>query len=65
MRVTKQRIPNPSSTAAKAVTDGHETAGYVIEHDGSYFAFDADAVLLGEFETQQQAMRSIPKARLK
>ncbi len=54
-------IPNPRTTpGALAVTDGHDTAGYVIEHDGSFFAYGADQILIGEFPTRRAAARAIP-----
>jgi hypothetical protein len=54
-------IPNPSTAAdALSVSDGHNTVGYVIEQDGSYFSFDVNFVLLGEYRTQRMAMRAIP-----
>ncbi len=57
-------IPNPrTSAAALAVTDGATTIGFVIPHDGEFFAFDHDQNLLGEFKTQRQAMRAIPSAK--
>jgi hypothetical protein len=54
-------IPNPRTAAgALAVADGHVTVGYVIAQDGSYFAYGADQVLIGEFKSQRAAMKSIP-----
>jgi hypothetical protein len=43
------------------VSDGHETCGYIIPHDGAFFSFDIDGTLLGEFKTQREATRAIPK----
>jgi hypothetical protein len=58
---TAVMIPNPRTTVgALAVTDGHFTAGYVVKLDGSYFAYGADEVLIGEYSTQRAAMRAIP-----
>lgn len=44
---------------ALAVTDGAVTIGYIIERDSAFFAFDADGVLIGEYATRTQAVRSI------
>jgi hypothetical protein len=55
-------IPNPSTAPdALSISDGHETIGYCIARDGSFFAFDVNFVLLGEFRSQREAVRSIPK----
>jgi hypothetical protein len=54
----------PSVRNAMAVTIGTETIGYVAEHDGSYFAFDLNEELLGEYETQRETVRAIPGALL-
>jgi hypothetical protein len=52
----------PSVRNAMAVTIGTEIIGYVAEHDGLYFAFDLNEELVGEYETQREAVRAIPKA---
>lgn len=52
----------PSVRNAMAVTIGTTTIGYVAEHDGSFFAFDLNQELIGEYETQREAMRAIPRA---
>ena len=54
------KIPSPLSPGALSVTDGATTVGTVVVRDGSYFAFDAEGVLIGEYATQQKAMRAIP-----
>ena len=51
----------PSVRNAMAVTIGTATIGYVAEHDGSFFAFDPNQELIGEYETRREAMRAIPK----
>ncbi len=56
----KSKIPSPHSPGAMAVTDGQHLAGAIVYSDGSYFAFDDDDVLVGEFESCIEAMRSIP-----
>jgi hypothetical protein len=54
-------IPNLRTIAgALAVTDGAATAGYIVKLDGSYFAYSADQILIGEYSTQRAAMRAIP-----
>jgi hypothetical protein len=52
-------ISNPNSPHALAVTDGTTTVGAIVPHDESYFAFDVDDVLVGEYATQREAMRAI------
>jgi hypothetical protein len=56
----KSDIPHPHVANALSVTDGTETVGFLVASDGSFFSFDRDAVLIGEFATQRQAMRAIP-----
>jgi hypothetical protein len=57
-------IPNPHKAPdALSVTDGAVTAGRIVQQDGSFFAFDANFVLLGEYQTQRAAVRSIPAVR--
>ena len=51
------------SMDALAVTDGAVTIGYIIERDSAFFAFDAHGVLIGEYATRTQAVRSIPVVR--
>ena len=54
------KIPNAHVPEALAVTDGQDCIGHIVARDGSYFAFGADDILLGEFSTQREAMRAIP-----
>ncbi len=54
-------IPKLYISAALAVSDGAQLAGYVVEHDGSWFAYGRDHVLIGEFESQHAAVCAIPK----
>jgi hypothetical protein len=57
-------LPNPrTADDALAVTDGASTAGFLIERDGSFFAFDQDDTLLGECATRTQAACAIPRVR--
>ncbi len=54
-------IPNPHTARhALSVTDGGETVGCVIAHDGSFFAYDSDGELIGEYASQGEAMNAIP-----
>jgi hypothetical protein len=54
-------LPNPHTAAnALSVADGTVTVGFLVASDGSFFSFDRDGVLLGEYPTQRQAMRTIP-----
>jgi hypothetical protein len=44
-----------------AVTDGHDTVGFIIRIDGGkYDAFAADQTFIGEYPTQSAAMRALP-----
>jgi hypothetical protein len=55
-------IPNPHTARdVLSVSDGAVTIGFIIVRDGSHFAFDDSGTLIGEFETQRAAVRSIPK----
>jgi hypothetical protein len=57
----KTGIPNPHTAAnTLSVADGTETVGFLVASDGSFFSFDRDSVLLGEYPTQRQAVRAIP-----
>ncbi len=64
MKMNKKRtdIPNPHAPGALAVTDGGTCIGYIV-HAGAYFAFGADGVLVGEYDTQGKAMRALPAAK--
>jgi hypothetical protein len=62
---SKNSIPDPCHAAnALSITSGHETIGFVVEHDKSFFAFNAEGILLGEYQTQRAAVRSIPPTKL-
>ncbi len=54
-------IPSARAPGALTVCDGTTMIGGIVVR-GSFFAFAADGILLGEFATQQEAMRAIPKA---
>jgi hypothetical protein len=53
-------IPRSNAPGALAVTDGSEFVGSIVKHDHSYFSFDADGILIGEYRSLQAAMRSVP-----
>jgi hypothetical protein len=55
-------IPSASSPGALTVCDGTVMVGTIIVRNGSFFAFDAIGIPIGEFETQREAVFSIPKA---
>jgi hypothetical protein len=59
----KTGIPNPRAANALSVADGTVTVGTVVENDGSFFSFNRDGELIGEYATQRQAMRSIPASK--
>jgi len=52
-----------TSNKTLSVSDGATTAGYVVEHDGEFFSYDAEFVLLGEFTSQSEAVRAIPRVQ--
>jgi hypothetical protein len=58
---TSTAIPDPHTDSASAVTDGAVMVGRIVQQDGSFFAFDANFVLLGEYRTLRAAIRAIPK----
>jgi hypothetical protein len=58
--MAKLKIPHAHAPEALAVTDGQDCIGHIVARDGSYFAFGADDILLGEFSTQREAMRALP-----
>jgi hypothetical protein len=57
------RIPKADTPGALQVSDGSETVGSIVVIDSSYFSFDVEHVLIGEFRTQREAMRAIPKLK--
>jgi hypothetical protein len=57
-------LANPrTSNKTLSVTDGTTTAGYVVEHDGEFYSYDAEFVLLGKFASQSEATRAIPRVQ--
>jgi len=53
-------IPSPRAAGALSVTDGGDTIGSIVIRGESFFSFDADGVLLGEFDTQRDAVFAFP-----
>jgi hypothetical protein len=56
-------IPHPHAAGALSVSDGGQTVGSVVEHDGSFFAFNVEGVLIGEYASQIEATRALPCAK--
>ena len=52
-------IPSACAVDAMAVTIGTETIGFVVHRDSSYFAFDTNEQLVGEYPSKRAAMRSL------
>ncbi len=44
-----------------SVCDGHEHVGTIVPCDGSFFTFGVDDILIGEYSTQSEAMRALPR----
>jgi hypothetical protein len=55
-------IPKLNVTTALTITDGADVAGFIAEHDGAFFAYGADHVLIGEYTSRVAASRAIPVA---
>lgn len=53
-------IPSPADPGALSVSDGAIHLGWVVPSDGSFFAFNYRAKLIGEYRTQLEASRAIP-----
>jgi hypothetical protein len=58
----RSTIPSPHNPNALSIADGQTHVGKVLHHDGAYFAFDADDVLVGEYRTQREAARALPRS---
>jgi hypothetical protein len=59
-----RHIPSPHAAWALSIYDGTARAGTVVATGGVYFSFDNDDELIGEWRSQAEAMRSIPRAAL-
>ena len=57
------RIPKADTPGALFVSDGTDPVGSIVVIDSSYFAFDLEHILIGEFASQREAMRAIPKLK--
>ena len=57
------RIPAANNPGAISIYDGQDKAGTVVEHDGSHFSYGNDDILIGEFNTRLEAVRSLPRVR--
>jgi hypothetical protein len=56
------RIPKANAPGALHVSDGADACGTIVERDGSFFTFDIDGVLVGEYPSQREAVRACPPA---
>ncbi len=59
----QRSIPRADSANGISIYDGQTKAGTVIEYDGTHFSYGADDILIGEFNTRLEAVRSLPRAR--
>jgi len=60
-RKTK-RIPSAHDAGSLCITDGLVTAGFVLHHNDSWWAFTPDGTLFGEYSSKVEAIRSLPAA---
>jgi len=58
-----KRPPSINSPGALGVYDGQSRVGTVIRQDEEFFAFDADGVCVGCFDTMIEATRKIPPTK--
>jgi hypothetical protein len=54
-------IPRATASDAMRVFQDQNFIGCVIERDGSWFSFDADGILIGEFRSFRESVRAIPR----
>ena len=59
----QRSIPRADSANAISIYDGQTKAGTIVEHGGSHFSYGADDILIGEFNTRLEAVRSLPRVR--
>jgi hypothetical protein len=57
--MTAPRI-SPTDPGALAVTDGHVTAGHILQDGSRWLAFDVAGKQIGQYRTQIEAMRAVP-----
>lgn len=53
-------IPAADDPHAIAVTDGTAPAGWIVERDGSHFAFSPGGELIGRYSTRAAAVAALP-----
>jgi hypothetical protein len=49
-------IPRASAPNALSLYDGTNMVGTIVAHDGAFFVFDPAGILIGEYESQREAM---------
>jgi hypothetical protein len=54
-------IPRATASDALRVFEDWNFVGYVVERDRSWFSFNADGTLMGEFYSFREAVRAIPR----
>ncbi len=54
------RILSATATGFLTITDGASTVGTIVERNKSFFAFDRDGTLVGEYQTRSAAIRALP-----
>jgi hypothetical protein len=54
-------IPKATASDALRVFEDQNFVGYVVERDRSWFSFDSDGILTGEFYSFREAVRAIPR----
>jgi hypothetical protein len=59
----RRGIPSADDANALAICDGQQQVGVCVESDGSHFSFGNDGVLIGEYATRLEAVRSLPRVR--
>jgi len=61
MLLASDSIPKADAVGRRGAYDGTTFAATVFfESDGSYFSFDSEHILIGEFDTHADAVRAIP-----
>jgi hypothetical protein len=58
-----RRPPNINTANALGVLDGQTRVGTIIRQDGEFFAYDADGICFGTFDSLIEAARKIPRNR--
>jgi N6-adenosine-specific RNA methylase IME4 len=55
--------PSINTAGALGVFDGVERSGTIIRRDGEFYAYDADGICIGTFDSLIEAARKIPRNR--